>query len=69
METIKFILKEFTGGQKLTIRQRAILLWWGLSIFSCLIFAESFTLLCVAAANVGIATKYMKELPTPQSIS
>lgn len=40
MRKIKYILKEIAGGQDLTPRQRAIFMWWGLSLTFAVIFAE-----------------------------
>ena len=40
MNKIKHYLKEIAGGQDLTPRQRAIFMWWALSLTFAVIFAE-----------------------------
>ena len=40
MKKIKYILKELSGGQELTMKQRGIFMWWSLSLTFAVIFAE-----------------------------
>lgn len=60
---IKRIIKEITGGQDLTIRQRLIAMWWALSLcFTCL-FAECLWLCGLCLVSFAIASHYVKQIP------
>lgn len=69
MKPVKFYLKELSGGQDLTPRQRAIFLWWALSLCLALMCAESIVPCMVFVASFALASKYMDELPTPKDDS
>lgn len=70
MEKIKYYIKEFTGGQDLNRRQRAIFMWWASSLTLALIFAECFWLCSLMVASFGIASQYLqKEVPVPDDDS
>lgn len=70
MKKIKYYIKEFSGGQDLTPRQRAIFLWWSLSLTFTLIFAECLPLLALMVASFALSSHYLKkEVPVPDDDS
>lgn len=68
MKKIKYILKELSGGQELTMKQRGIFMWWSLSLTFAVIFAECLWLCFLMVASFGIATHYLKQVPIPDSM-
>lgn len=62
---LKHIAKALLGGENLTLGQRAIFIWWVVSLFACVVFVEAFPLLILSAANFVLASKHMQELPPP----
>ena len=69
MKKIKYILKEISGGQNLTPRQRAIFMWWALSLTFAVIFAECLWLLALMVGSFALASHYLKEVPIPEDDS
>lgn len=63
MANLKFYLKEFTGGQRLNRKERAIFIWWALSLCIVMISAESIPFLVLAVANIALASKHLKRVP------
>lgn len=70
MEKIKHILKELSGGQKLTMKQRAIGIWWATSLAMTAMCAESIPALFFFVVNFGISSHYLeKYVPVPEDDS
>lgn len=69
MNKIKYYLKEIMGGQDLTPRQRAIFMWWALSLTFAVIFAECLWLCALKVASFALASHYIKEVPIPEDDS
>lgn len=70
MEKIKYYIKEFSGGQDLNNRQRAIFMWWASSLTLVMILAECLSLCALMVASFGLATHYLiKEVPIPDDDS
>ena len=69
MKKIKYILKELSGGQELTMKQRGIFMWWSLSLTFAVIFAECLWLCFLMVASFGIATHYLKQVSIPDDDS
>lgn len=65
MESIKRIIKELTGGQNLTIRQRLIVMWWCFSLCFTLLFAECLWLCGICAASFALASRQINKIPLP----
>lgn len=63
MNKIKYYFKEIAGGQDLTPRQRAIFLWWALSLTFAVIFAECLWFCALMVASFALASCYIKEVP------
>lgn len=63
MATLKYYIKEVTGGQLLNRKERAIFLWWSLSLCFTLILAESIPLLIIAVANFAISSRFLEKIP------
>ncbi len=63
MANLKYYLKEFSGGQLLNRKERAIFMWWALSLSFTLICAESIPLLVIAVANFGLSSKFVNKIP------
>lgn len=70
MNKIKYYIKEVSGGQDLTPRQRAIFMWWATSLSFAVIFGECFWLCALMVASFGLASRYLKkEVPVPDDDS
>ncbi len=69
MNKIKYYLKEIMGGQDLTPCQRAIFMWWALSLTFAVIFAECLWLCALMVASFALASHYIKEVPIPEDDS
>lgn len=70
MKKIKYILKEFSGGQELTMKQRAIGIWWATSLAMAAMCAESIPALLFFVVNFGISSHYLeKYVPVPEDDS
>ncbi len=67
---LKYLIKEISGGQDLTPRQRAIFMWWSLSLSFTLIFAECLPLCALMVASFVVSSRYLeKEVPIPEDDS
>ena len=69
MNKIIYYIKEFSGGQDLTPRQRGIFMWWAMSLTFAVIFAECLWFCALMVASFGIASRYLKEVPIPEDDS
>lgn len=69
MKNIKYYLKEFSGGQDLTPKQRAILTWWGLSLTMTAVCAESLVACGFFLLNFMWASRYLDQVPIPEDES
>lgn len=69
MNKITYYIKEFSGGQNLTPRQRAISMWWSLSLAFAVIFAECLWFCALMVASFALASRYIKEVPIPEDDS
>lgn len=70
MNKIIFCLKEIAGGQDLTPRQRAIFMWWALSLTFAVIFAECLWFCALMVASFALSSHYLKkEVPVPEDDS
>ena len=69
MNKIKYILKEIAGGQNRTPRQRAIFMWWAMSLTFAVIFAECLWLCALMVASFGFASHSLKEVPISEDDS
>lgn len=70
MNKIIFCLKEFSGGQNLTPRQRVIFMWWALSLTFTVIFGECLTLCALCVVSFAVSSHYLKkEVPVPKDES
>lgn len=70
MKNIKYYIKELSGGQDLTPRQRAIVLWWSLSLCFTVIFGECLTLCALCVVSFAVSSHYLKkEVPVPKDES
>lgn len=67
---LKYIIKEISGGQNLTIRQRAIFTWWALSLTFTMMFAECLWLCAIMVVSFCVSSHYLeKEVPVPDDDS
>jgi hypothetical protein len=66
---LKYIIKEISGGQDLTRRQRAIFTWWALSLTFTMIFAECLWLCAIMVVSFCVSSHYLKEVPIPDDDS
>lgn len=69
MEKLKYYIKELSGGQNLTPRQRIIFMWWSLSLAFTMVFAECLWLCALMAASFAMASRYLKNMPIPEDDS
>ena len=69
-QKLKYYIKELSGGQDLTPRQRVIFMWWSLSLTFTLFFAECLWLCALMVASFGLSSHYLKkEVPIPKDDS
>lgn len=66
---LKYYIKEISGGQDLTPRQRAIFMWWALSLTAAMLFAECLPLCALVVASFAWSSHYLKEVPIPEDDS
>ena len=66
---LKYAVKELSGGQDLKPVQRAIFMWWILTLMSLVIFAESATYCFVGVVMFALSSHFLKKLPTPKDNS